>query len=320
MRAPQLALLFALLPAILLVSGCQGEKADINLYSGYAEAKYVYVSAPVSGWITDMKVMEGDVVDAGKSLFQIDDQAERIQLAQSQLKTDQAKATAQNLTTGARKAEIASLYAELDQAKAQLILASSELKRQQLLVKSGTASQSNFDQAEENYKVSLARVQTIKSNIEAKKLPARPDEIKAADLGTQIAEKETNLAEWTLHQHDVKSMRNGKVETLIHYKGEFVTAGTPVIALLPENGLVIRFFVPETRLSHFHLSEPVSVSWDGAKQPVTAHVNFISSQAEYTPPIVFNAQSRQNLVFMVEAHLPPHAGLRAGQPVDVHVP
>jgi HlyD family secretion protein len=309
-----------LLPVLLLMSGCQQKVTDKNLYSGYAEAKYVYISAPVSGWITNMAVLEGDKVEVGKKLFQIDDQAERIQLTQSKLKAEQAKANAHNLTTGARDKEIASVYAELDQAKAQLKLATSELKRWQSLVNSGTASQSNFDQAEENYKVAFARVQTIESNIVAKKLPARPDQLKAADLGAQIADKGTDLSQWSLDRRNVTSLRNGKVETLIHYKGEFVNAGSPVIALLPNNGLVIRFFVPETRLSHFHLSDPVSVTWDGAKGSIQAHISFIASQAEYMPPIVFSAKSRQNLVFMLEARLPPNADLRAGQPVDVRVP
>jgi len=47
-------------------------------------------------------------------------------------------------------------------------------------------------------------------------------------------------------------------------------------------------------------------------------VSFVSSQAEYTPPVLYSKESRSKLLFLVEARL-EGAGLRPGQPVDVRL-
>jgi HlyD family secretion protein len=44
----------------------------------------------------------------------------------------------------------------------------------------------------------------------------------------------------------------------------------------------------------------------------------VSSQAEYTPLVLYSKESRSKLMFLVEARL-PGAQLRPGQPVDVRL-
>ena len=45
-------------------------------------------------------------------------------------------------------------------------------------------------------------------------------------------------------------------------------------------------------------------------------VTYISSQAEFTPPVIYSENVRDKLVFMVEARR-EGLGLKPGQPVDV---
>ena len=46
----------------------------------------------------------------------------------------------------------------------------------------------------------------------------------------------------------------------------------------------------------------------------------IASEAEFTPPVIYSAGSREKLVFLVEARLENGAQLRPGLPVDIVVP
>jgi len=64
------------------------------------------------------------------------------------------------------------------------------------------------------------------------------------------------------------------------------------------------------------------VQADGATKSFSATVNYISTQAEYTPPVIYSRETRAEMVFMVEAKFPPAdaAELRPGQPVDVQLP
>ncbi|MEQ1808116.1 MAG: HlyD family secretion protein, partial [Burkholderiaceae bacterium] len=101
--------------------------------------------------------------------------------------------------------------------------------------------------------------------------------------------------------------------------GEWVGAGQPVLALLPPGATKARFFVPESELAGVAVGQSVSVSCDGCGAPIAARIDFIATQPEYTPPVIYSNSQRARLVFMVEAR--PDAKdstrLRPGQPVDV---
>jgi HlyD family secretion protein len=83
--------------------------------------------------------------------------------------------------------------------------------------------------------------------------------------------------------------------------------------------LKVRFFVPQQELPHIKTGETVLVLPDGAAHPLNATVNYISTEAEYTPPVIFSRETRANIVFMIEAKFSAAdaADLRPGQPVDV---
>jgi HlyD family secretion protein len=79
----------------------------------------------------------------------------------------------------------------------------------------------------------------------------------------------------------------------------------------------VRFYVPETLVGGLRIDQPVQVRCDGCPSPVAAKVVFVSTQAEYTPPVLYSKESRTKLVFLVEARPEAGAGLHPGQPVDV---
>jgi HlyD family secretion protein len=85
--------------------------------------------------------------------------------------------------------------------------------------------------------------------------------------------------------------------------------------------LKVRFFVPQAWLPRIKTGAVISVMPDGAAHPVQATVNYISTQAEYTPPVIYSRETRADMVFMIEAKFSPAdaADLRPGQPVDVEL-
>ena len=97
--------------------------------------------------------------------------------------------------------------------------------------------------------------------------------------------------------------------------GEWVAAGRPVVSILPPGNVKARFYVPETVLSSMTIGRPIEIRCDGC-QPIDAKVSYVSSQAEYTPPVLYSKESRSKLLFLVEARL-SNSPLRPGQPLDV---
>ena len=81
------------------------------------------------------------------------------------------------------------------------------------------------------------------------------------------------------------------------------------------------FYVPQSRLATLRVGTPVTLRCDGCSASLKADVTFVSPQAEYTPPVIYSNESRQKLVFLVEAR-PDAATMRAlkpGQPLDVFI-
>jgi len=61
----------------------------------------------------------------------------------------------------------------------------------------------------------------------------------------------------------------------------------------------------------------VLINCDGCRADLFSRVRFISTQAEFTPPVIYSLEERARLVFRVEA-IPEHPeDVRVGQPASV---
>jgi HlyD family secretion protein len=110
---------------------------------------------------------------------------------------------------------------------------------------------------------------------------------------------------------------SARVEDVFFQPGEWVNANQPVISLLPDNQVKVRFFVPEQEVARYRPGREVRFSCDGCAAAMRARIAFVSPRPEFTPPIIFSRDSRDRLVFMVEARPANGARLQPGLPVDV---
>jgi len=301
------------------LSSCR-QAPESDHFTGYVEADFVVIAAPVAGWLVNAPFAEGDDVVEGDVLFQLDDDREQAELAESEARLAEAQAQARDKTKGARAEEIARLEAQLEERQADLVLAASERKRWVALVTKGHASEERADQVIAEHEAAKARVATAKKDIEVARLMARQDAVTAAFANESAAEAALANARWRLSQRQVVARVGGFVEEVVHHSGEYVTAGSPVLTLLPPAGLKVRFFVPQARLPELALGDRVRVHADGLADPAEATVAHIARTAEFTPPVIYSAATREKLVFLVEADLTTAQGLHPGLPVEVRLP
>jgi HlyD family secretion protein len=139
----------------------------------------------------------------------------------------------------------------------------------------------------------------------------------------QVAAQQAALdrAKWAFDQKQQFAPANAFVQDTLYRTGEYVAAGNPVVVLLPPENLKVRFFVPQEVLPEIKAGETVNVHFDGGAHSYAATISYISTQVEFTPPVIYNRENRAKLVFMVEAKFSPAdaANLRPGQPVDVKI-
>ncbi len=303
----------------IFIAGCSPTPS--NEFQGYIEGEYVYVAAPLGGALTNLAVARGDSVTNGQPLFALERGSEAAAVAQAEKNLAQARSQLEDLTKGKRPTEIASLEAQLDRAKANLKLASDELARREKLGSTDVVSKEELDQSRAQRDADQAQVDQLTADIATAKLGGREDAISAAQAAVAAQQAALDKAKWSFDQKQQFAPTNAFVQDTLYRQGEWVAAGNPVIVLLPPANLKVRFFVPQEKLPQIKIGQSVQVSFDGAAKIYSATVNYISTQAEFTPPVLYNRENRSKLIFMIEAKFSPAdaADLRPGQPVDVKI-
>lgn len=310
--------LWRTMPAVVaLLAGCTDPPPQA--WSGYAEGDYVYVAAPLAGALTQLHVQAGQSVAAGAPLFALEADLERAGRTEAQARLAQAQAQVDNAAKGRRRDEIAVTQAQLVQARAQAALAETDLKRQQQLLAQGFIAPARLDDARTALDQARARVVELDAALQVARLPARPDEQRAAQAGADAAAQTLRQAQWREQQKQQLAPAAGQVADTYFRVGEWVVAGAPVVALLPPGAIKVRFFVPEAEIAGIAPGQPVLLSCDGCGEPIAARIARVATQAEYTPPVIYSNAQRAKLVFMVEARVQADAPRRPrpGQPVDV---
>jgi len=308
-----------LLPlALATLAGCQKPAGDS--LQGYVEGEFVLLASPYAGQLQKLHVRRGDRVEAGKPVFALEQEAERAARLEAEEKLKTARARLDNLVAAKRPDEIQALRAELTQARATRDLSASQLDQQRKLLKEGFTSQARYDEALRSLERDAGRVKEAEAQLRNALQPVgRDDERKAAEGDVAAAQASLAQAAWRLDQKSVAAPLAALVQDTYFVEGEWVPAGRPVASLLPPGNVKLRFYVPETILGAIQPGREIEAGCDGCPQPIAARVSYISSQAEYTPPVLYTREQRSKLMYLIEARPDPAraAGLRPGQPVDI---
>jgi HlyD family secretion protein len=320
LRFPQTRRVLGPLALAVFVAGCA--PAGESPLQGYVEGEYVRVAAPFAGTLQQLSVARGDAIAAGAPVFALERENEVAARRQAEQQLRAAEARLANLRTGKRPLEVETVADQLRQAMATRDLAASNLRRQQQLYASGFVSSAAMDDAQMQLKRDEALVAQLQATVATAKLPARTDEIRAAEAEAQAARDVLAQADWRVGQRAIASPAAGLVIDTYYVAGDWVPAGSPVASVLPPGNVKVRFFVAEALLGRLKRGQRVTVACDGCNAPVAATIVFIADRAEFTPPVLYSKDNRTKLVYLVEAKPAPAdaARLHPGQPVDVTLP
>ncbi len=286
-------------------------------YNGYVEADFVHVSAIATRRTVSLDVSEGEHVKKGDLLFTLDDTHETAALRAAIARANAARAELDRLEAGGRAEEIRAITAELEQARAALDLARSNLRRTLSLVEKGNLPPAQLDADRTAVRRAEARISELEARLALARSPARKEDIIAARARLEAARADMRRAQAALADLEVHAPTDGLVEK-IHYRvGEVLPAGRPALTLLPRTGRKVIFFIREPERSGFAIGERLTVSCDGCTATFTATLTRIASEPQYTPPIIYSRAQRTRFVYRAEASLAAGSGLHPGQPVTL---
>jgi len=283
--------------------------------TGYIEGEPLYLAAPVAGTVTAMDVARGDTVKAGARLFVVDPSQVAAARDQAAAEVAAARAQAEDARKGQRPVELAVLDANTAAAEARARDAEAMFRRVSTLAAKGFESKAALDNARADAQAAQAAVKAARRQRDAATLGAREDQVRAADA--RVSQAAAGLAGASARLDDVAPVAPSaaRVEEVFFQRGEWAPANQPILSLLPDDRIKVRFFVPEKTLAAYRVGRTVRFTCDGCARGMTARIIFVAPRPEFTPPVIYSREARDRLVYLVEAH--PSIRLNPGQPVDV---
>jgi HlyD family secretion protein len=285
--------------------------------SGYIEGESLYLSSSTAGAVSRVSVRRGQRVVAGQPLFALDAGPLVAQRDRAAAALAEAQARLDDARKGQRPQELAVFDAQAAAARAALDQAQAEYDRIAPLVRQGIYAPARLDAARAARDSAAASLRAITRQREAGTLGARPDAVRAAEALVEQARKGLAEAQSQLDRTGPLAPAAGRVEEVYYQDGEWAAANQPVVSLIPDGRVRLRFFVPQGALSAYRIGQTVAFACDGCPPGLTATIDYISPRPEFTPPVIYSRDSRDRMVFLVEARPAEPRGLNPGQPVDV---
>ena len=302
--------------ACMSLAACSKPASDA--YQGYMEGEFVLLASPYAGQLQKLMVKRGERIDAGKPVFALEQENERAARLEAEERVKTAAAKLENLQAARRVPELEAAKANAAQARAARDLSALQLAQSEKLFKGGFIAQTRLDEARSAHAREIARVAEADAQLRNLQLPlGRAAELEGAETEVGVARAALAQADWRLGQKSVVAPAAGTVQDTFFVEGEWVPAGRPVASILPPGNVKARFYIPETALGALKIGQAVEISCDGCGTPVRAKLSYVSTQAEYAPPLLYSRESRAKLVFLAEARPDAASKLRPGQPVDV---
>ena len=288
-------------------------------YLGYIEGETTLVAPPVAGRLVTRPFERGDRVKKGDTLFAIDTTLAEEEVARAKASLAEAQARHTNLLTGKRSEEQDVIRAQRQEVEATLAAAEADHARQHELMVKKIVSRQVYDQKATEVAELRARVAALAAKERVGNLAARPQEIDAAEA--LVAQQRALLARARTELAELAPVapEDALIENTLFNVGEWVPAGAPIVSLLPDFRIKLRFFIPETDMAKTRAGVRVRFGCDGCPPDLGATVTYVSPRAEYTPPIIYAQGTRARLVYLVEARTDPTVKhpLQPGMPISV---
>jgi membrane fusion protein, multidrug efflux system len=263
MRRYRRFLLLVVLPTAAVIGGLifylNGGRY-VGTDDAYVGAQKVLITPDISGKIDKVVVKEGQRVNEGDVLFEIDPVPFRLAVDQAKAQLEQARTTYDNLVANIK------IYGQmLDLAQQGVELKQRDVDRKTSLVKSNVGSQLDLDNAANAMVTAGAQAQFIKQQLSN----ARTQLLGNPDLPLEqfppYAQAKANLAQAERNlDHTVMRAPMAGVATQVEQiqLGRFVPAGTPVFSIIDIDNPWVDANPKESDFTYVTVGQPVTLDVD----------------------------------------------------------
>jgi HlyD family secretion protein len=315
-----------LLLSSLLLACLAGCDAGGEQLLGTLEWDRVGLPAEASETVLSWQVAEGDRVEAGQLLLELDPRRQDARIAQARGEVAQAAARLAELSNGARSETIDSARASLARSRAEQVDAERNFTRIAELHRRKMVAMAELDRARAARDQSGAATRSAEAQLRELTNGTRPEQLEQAAAALDSARAGLAQLEVGREHLSLRAPRAGVVDALPFKVGDRPPAGAEVASLLVGEAPYARVFVPADIRAQVRVGDRLRVFVEGIEQPFQAHVRTIRSEASFTPYYALTGDDASRLMYRAElllegeaarrlpAGLPLHAERLSGEP------
>jgi len=271
--AAKKALLAVALATSVLGGGIEGTRYYetgrfmVSTDDAYLKADSTTIAPKVTGYIGEVLVDDNQRVEAGAVLARIDDRDYRTALAQAQADVDTANADIGGIDARIRlqQAMVQQAEANLNADKASVDFAHAERERYAALLKTGYGTAQRAQQTDADLRSKSAIVERDQSALAAARQQIEVLQADRTRALTVVEQKNSVLdqARLNLEYTVIKAPIGGTVGARSIRVGQYVQAGTQLMAVVPLQSVYVVANFKETQLARMRERQNVTVEVDG---------------------------------------------------------
>ena len=309
---------------VLMVASCGKDKQDYDA-TGTFEATEITVSAELSGQLKSFNISEGQVLNNGVTVGQID--ARQLTLKRNQLATNNEQLAATHGQLAANKRQLAAnkqatssrqldLKKQVAAIRQQIVNQQRERQRFTELLKDGAVARKQVDDIDYQLQVLKKQLAATEEQIASqnaaladqnKGITAQMEGIDAqqAVVNAQqagVRSQQAQIDDQIAHTF-IKSPITGTVLEKYAEAGEFVAVGKPLFKVANMKRMFIRAYITSEQLKNIRLGQKVKVMADygkGQRKAYNGVITWISSRSEFTPKTIVTDDERAALVYAIK--------------------
>jgi HlyD family secretion protein len=311
-RAP--AAVLALLA--LLAAGCAKDAPEAL---GTLEYDRIVVPAPVAERIVALEVHEGQRVEAGQALMQLERTRVAAGTEAARADVQRQRAALSELQAGPRSEQVAQARSQVAAARARASEAQRRYDRLRPLGARQLVAAADVDQARAAALEAAAQTRTAEAALAELEHGTRAERIAQGESALRASQAQAEVQEATLDKLAVQAPRAGLVDSLPYKLGDQAPVGAPLAILLVGDAPHARVYIPEPIRAGVAVGTAARVYVDGREQPLAGTVRMIRSEPGFTPYYALAGEDAARLSYLAEISLTPGeaAELPAGLPVRV---
>jgi HlyD family secretion protein len=306
--------------------------------SGVVEGTRTAVAARVGARILKLHFREGDKVEAGVLMAELDctdsealvaEAAARVEAAEAQVRLAEIQAAAAALQARAAKRQAEVQKVQVGSFRVQGANAQRQSDRAGKLRAEHAVAETTWEAADTASRDLAIRAQAAGAAADAASWSAQAvdrqargaeAQVEAARKLLQAGQAGLKRAKVLLAECRIVAPTKGRVTLRAREPGEVVLPGSTLYEITDLANPKVTFYVSNADRDRVREGMRVRVVPDAGDRPLDGVVERVSREAAFTPRVIQTRTDRDRLVYAVDARLSdPEGSLAAGMPVEVEV-